>query len=440
MNHNEKQTTEGEAGGSDSLLPAVGSRSRMDAITLVQEAAKRDALVEAFRELPRTLYLNDMRAIRIGYARQRDYAARMLQGDELREAIRFFDASDRYAPSPGLQSFSRNLERLRPEGYWTEHRFHIAVAELAGISADEIATMTLPQFAGYLDYAADQKEERAYPGTEAARRRYAIALKRFAHTIRDHAEAYRAAVDQTDRVDDPSTRAIGQALACGKATFRLAVADGSITAWNGLQCLVDAAGPSETGAPFPFDRIAGTGWAYIWDFIVLPRLRIEYPAAFSAVGDSASEWQTDSTGAVVDAKGKRLRWMWRDDGTGILDGDAVQVKEHCSAAGLLRQKLIDAAAFDCIAAVLDGEASAVTNDYIDMDQAAALVGRTKKTLERRLNAKRPKNAMPSPDVEGGGGRPHEWLYSRLKPWLESEFGKVLPDRPPRSLYLLRNRH
>ena len=62
--------------------------------------------------------------------------------------------------------------------------------------------------------------------------------------------------------------------------------------------------------------------------------------------------------------------------------------------------------------------------YIDMDQAAALVNRVKKTLARQMMN------MPAPAVKGGGGKKHEWNYAVLKPWLERKYGKLLPDRPP----------
>jgi hypothetical protein len=64
--------------------------------------------------------------------------------------------------------------------------------------------------------------------------------------------------------------------------------------------------------------------------------------------------------------------------------------------------------------------------YVTLDQAATLVNRSKKTLERRLY--NPRTGMPLPAVEGGGGRPHEWLWSELRPWLEQEFGRRLPER------------
>jgi hypothetical protein len=63
-------------------------------------------------------------------------------------------------------------------------------------------------------------------------------------------------------------------------------------------------------------------------------------------------------------------------------------------------------------------------DYIDLDQSAALVGRSKRTLERRLRK------MPPPAIKGSGGKKSEWLWSVMRPWLEKEFGRKLPDRPP----------
>jgi hypothetical protein len=68
-------------------------------------------------------------------------------------------------------------------------------------------------------------------------------------------------------------------------------------------------------------------------------------------------------------------------------------------------------------------------DYVDLDQAAALVNRGKKTLERKIKS----GKMLAPDVEGGGGKKHEWDYAKLKPWLEKEYGKLLPPRPPHTV-------
>lgn len=62
--------------------------------------------------------------------------------------------------------------------------------------------------------------------------------------------------------------------------------------------------------------------------------------------------------------------------------------------------------------------------YVTLDQAAASVGRSKRTLEKLRNRK--KNPMPDPDICGGGGKPNEWLWAIIRPWLEKEYGRTLP--------------
>ncbi len=61
---------------------------------------------------------------------------------------------------------------------------------------------------------------------------------------------------------------------------------------------------------------------------------------------------------------------------------------------------------------------------VTLQQAAAMVSRSKRTLERK------KVRMPLPRVEGGGGKPAEWAWSELRPWLEKEFGRPLPEKFP----------
>jgi hypothetical protein len=66
--------------------------------------------------------------------------------------------------------------------------------------------------------------------------------------------------------------------------------------------------------------------------------------------------------------------------------------------------------------------------YVTLDQAAALVNRSKKSLERCKNKRG--SGCPTPDVEGGGGKPNEWAWNRLRPWLERVFGRKLPEHFP----------
>lgn len=71
-----------------------------------------------------------------------------------------------------------------------------------------------------------------------------------------------------------------------------------------------------------------------------------------------------------------------------------------------------------------------TDQFVTLDQAAASVSRNKRTLERYRydKAYQRRFKMPEPDVEGGAGSPHQWRWSKLRPWLQEQFGRKLPER------------
>ena len=76
-----------------------------------------------------------------------------------------------------------------------------------------------------------------------------------------------------------------------------------------------------------------------------------------------------------------------------------------------------------------------TPDLITLDQAAALVGKTKAALEKYKTTPGP-SKLPPPYVKGRKGQADEWDYPNvMKPWLEANFNRKLPARPPS----LRNR-
>lgn len=64
--------------------------------------------------------------------------------------------------------------------------------------------------------------------------------------------------------------------------------------------------------------------------------------------------------------------------------------------------------------------------YVTLDQMAAIVSRSKRTLEKALIDK----VLPEPDVQGGGGRPHEWKWVAVRPILQEKYGRDLPRRFP----------
>ena len=68
-------------------------------------------------------------------------------------------------------------------------------------------------------------------------------------------------------------------------------------------------------------------------------------------------------------------------------------------------------------------------DYVDLDQIAAVVNRSKSHLEKLK--RRMKNPLPDPDVRGGGGKKDEWIWSSIRLWLEAEFSRHLPETFPR---------
>jgi hypothetical protein len=68
------------------------------------------------------------------------------------------------------------------------------------------------------------------------------------------------------------------------------------------------------------------------------------------------------------------------------------------------------------------------NDFLTLDQAAALVQKSKRTLERYK--KKTKGTLPLPTVEGGGGKADYWSYATIRPWLVKTFGFPLPEAFP----------
>jgi hypothetical protein len=64
---------------------------------------------------------------------------------------------------------------------------------------------------------------------------------------------------------------------------------------------------------------------------------------------------------------------------------------------------------------------------VRLSQAAAMVSRNKRTLAGWQASDKD---FPLPVVEGGGGRPAEWEWATLRPYLERKTGKKLPRYHP----------
>lgn len=69
---------------------------------------------------------------------------------------------------------------------------------------------------------------------------------------------------------------------------------------------------------------------------------------------------------------------------------------------------------------------AAAEQYITLDQAAAIVSRHKSTLRRVYD----NGDLPEPDVRGTGGAPHEWKWATLRPELQRIYNRELPERYP----------
>jgi hypothetical protein len=69
--------------------------------------------------------------------------------------------------------------------------------------------------------------------------------------------------------------------------------------------------------------------------------------------------------------------------------------------------------------------------YVTLQDMADIVHKSKRCLESHKN-KHP-DPLPTPDHQGGGGKPHQWVYSRVRPWLERNFRPDLPRRFPSPL-------
>lgn len=69
--------------------------------------------------------------------------------------------------------------------------------------------------------------------------------------------------------------------------------------------------------------------------------------------------------------------------------------------------------------------------YVTFTQMAAIVSRGKRTIRRLYDS----GDLPTPDVVGKRGKPHEFLWSRVRPALESSFGKLLPEVFPGDRFL-----
>jgi hypothetical protein len=108
-----------------------------------------------------------------------------------------------------------------------------------------------------------------------------------------------------------------------------------------------------------------------------------------------------------------------------IDRESQAAKEVCNASLI---SAVAASSPATVATVENPPEVKVLPQYVTIGQIAAVIQRSPRTVEKWKA--RPKNPLPPPDIEGGGGKADEWLWQRLRPWLEGESGKQLPERFP----------
>ena len=65
---------------------------------------------------------------------------------------------------------------------------------------------------------------------------------------------------------------------------------------------------------------------------------------------------------------------------------------------------------------------------VTLSQAAALVQRSPRTLQHYVA--HPIHPLPLPEVRGESGRPNEYKWSEVRPWLEKVFKRNVRLSPP----------
>ncbi|HEV8066211.1 MAG TPA: hypothetical protein VGP76_00645 [Planctomycetaceae bacterium] len=172
-----------------------------------------------------------------------------------------------------------------------------------------------------------------------------------------------------------------------------------------------------------------------------------------------SRYDYDNSKVIDDRGGGELRLVWEGDrlalaffGTGMVAdcydmADYVRQRFHLlrvSPQGRAADWDDPAVAVACLDNLADWATKRLAKlegrdsqpQYVTLDQMAAMIQRSKRTVEKWKV--RIANPLPPADVEGGGGKPDEWLWSNIRPWLAKESGKKLPYKFPKMRSARRN--
>jgi len=191
----------------------------------------------------------------------------------------------------------------------------------------------------------------------------------------------------------------------------------------------------------------------VWMFAVGSWLVRDFPDRFRDKARSYdwSQILTDKAGYPIGKNGKRLEPRWYKNGkllpksfeyafqkdganySGRLNGRLVLREELYDEADWLAHLRIRAEVYSdacrVLAELIDPDEVASSHltsipiQYVTRSQFAAIVSRSPRTFERIKD-------LPPPAIAGGMGKPSEWIWSDIKPWLERKFGRNLPDQFP----------
>jgi hypothetical protein len=284
------------------------NQNTMTALIELERETERAAGVEELQQRNRAIVYDDCRVQLRAKELARQIAPKRLTASQLKA----WQESDPYEVVPG-SAMLRGIHaerRLAPEisGSIGDDRIHFVLQKHVGSPLGEAGELGLSHYWEALDVAADSVEQTAFPGTDEARKRYALAMRRFSRELRQ-------AVAKNDREQ------VGKFRRQAIGTVRLAIDDGTLKLWRNCQALVDFVGRCSDGSSQDANMVSNAAWRFIWEYAVVSRLRQLRPQCFASVPD-LRRYRADEEGRLLDAAGRPIKWCWNGDGSGMLESDA----------------------------------------------------------------------------------------------------------------------